>query len=193
MNNITQTNPKDYSVVSFHNATDFTFTPEMGCMYDGRAINGLTGSICINAGETITLPYHIGHRLATNLAKIVMVRGAIGTPQLDAMGQPIVKSIWDETALENLKNSFLTELYSEAKPATMSETDKLMAKVEEYKQMVDTLIKKDEVIPIVEVKNLDTTGSTTYLDKAEVIAELTKRNIKFDARKNKAELEKLIV
>lgn len=188
------TNPNDYKVVSFHNNQDFTFTPEMGCMYDGRAITGQTGVQGIGAGETVTLPYHIGHRLATNLAKIVMVKGNSGIPQLDAMGQPIVKAIWNETELERLKNSFLTELYSEVKPATMSETDKLMAKVEEYKAMVDTLIKKDEVIATNVEDNTTNVGlSSTYLDKAEVIAELTKRNIKFDARKNKAELEKLIV
>jgi len=178
------TNPNDLKVVEFHNSADFTFTPEMGCMYDGRPIFGITGAPGINAGEHITLPYHVGHRLAVNLAKVVLTKSA---PSVDAAGIPTGVPLWDTARLDNLKNSFLTELYSEERPVAQSETDKLMAKVEEYKKMVDSLLNKEETkTDIIEPK-------TGYQDKAEVIAELTKRGIKFDARKGKAELEKLIV
>lgn len=192
MNNPIVSNPKDFQVVSFHNSTSFDFTPDMGCMYDSRSINGVQGGPGIKAGETMTLPYHIGHQLAKNLAKMSMVLGSGNKPQTDANGQPIIKSIWDDQELERVKKSFLTDLYTEDKPTAMSETDKLMAKVEEYKKMVDTLISsKSEQTP-------DSTSVPTamvsagFQDKAEVIAELEKRNVVHDKRKSKAELEKLL-
>lgn len=182
MNNPIQSSPNDFKVVDFTNSTDFTFTPEMGCMFDGRPIFGITGALGINAGESLKVPYHIGNRLAINLAKYVMVKRA---PIVDPAGIPTGVPLWNEEGLETLKNSFLTELYSEEKATPMSETDKLMAKVEEYKQMVDTLLSNTPSAPL--------TVSGTYADKADVIAELESRSIKFDARKSKADLEKLIV
>lgn len=209
MNNPTVSNPNDFKVVAFHNSTEFGFTPDMGCMYDGRPINGRTGAPGIDAGETVTLPYHIGHRLAVNLAKIAMIRGVAETkPQLDANGQPIVAALWDEVKLEALKNSYLKELYTEEKPVAMSETDKLMAKVEEYKKMVEQLLPKkveenppqqtqDEAqISHQNVENPKVSESQAqspvYQDKKDVIAELEKRQIPHDKRKNKADLEKLL-
>ena len=188
--NPVQNNPNDFKVVSFANLEEFGFTPEMGCMYDGRAINGKNGSPGIDAGETVTLPYHIGHRLAVNLAKVAMVRKA----GVDQAGIPTGVPLWDAVKLEAMKNSYLTDLYAEAKPIGMSETDRLMAKVEELKKFVQ------ENIPAKVESSMQGDASPTivadvkvgYADKAEVIAELTKRDIKFDARKNKAELEKLL-
>lgn len=197
MTNQPVSNPKDFQVVSFHNSTDFGFTPDMGCMYDGRAINHPSGGPGIPAGQSMTLPYHIGHRLAVNLAKMVMVRGAATTPQLDAQGNPMIKSLWDDKGLETLKNTFITDLYSEEKPATESQTDILMAKVEALNKMVLDMQGSKQESPVkdeVVVSSGETvTASGVYQDKAEVIAELTKRGVKFDARKNKAELEKLLV
>ena len=189
----TVSNPNDYKVVAFHNSTDFRFTPDMGCMFDGRSINGITGEPGIDAGETMTVPYHIGHQLALNLAKVSITKSA---PLLDAAGIPTGVPLWDDQRLLKLKNSYLTDLYVEEKSKVMSETDKLMAKVEEYKKMVEDLVvsKKEEVpaeavAPVVQT----ITGPMTFADKSDVLAELTKRGIKFDARKSKAELEKLIV
>lgn len=175
-------NPNDFKVVDFHNPTDFTFTPEMGCMYDSRPIFGITGAPGINAGETLKLPYYIGQQLAINLAKVVLTREA---PTIDPAGIPTGVPLWDTARLEALKNSFLKELYQEEKPVAQSETDKLMAKVEEYKKMVDTLVAnaptQATVAPL-----------TQFSDKQEVIAELEKRGIPHDKRKNKAELSKLL-
>ena len=183
--NPNNSNTNDFKVVSFHNNTDFVFTAEMGCMYDSRPINGRTG-LGIDVGETMTLPYHIGHQLALNLAKVAMLRVA---PAVDKAGIPTGEPLWSDTKLEALKNSFLAELYSEQKPIAVSETDKLMAKVEEYKKMVDSLISSKE-----EDKTPETESAPkTFLDKQEVIAELEKRGIKHDKRLSKDILEKLIV
>lgn len=182
-------NPKDFQVVSFHNSTGFNFTPEMGCMYDGRAINGPSGGPGIRAGETMTLPYHIGHRLAINLAKAVMLRGASEKPLVDAQGNPMIKSLWDDKGLEDTKNTFLTDLYSEDKPANPSQTDILMEKVEALNKMVLDL--KGEK-PSVVAETAGVPSKVIYQDKAEVITELDKRKVVYDKRKSKAELEKLL-
>jgi len=193
MNEGIANNPDDYKVVTFHNATDFGFTPEMGCMYDGRGINGLKGSPGIDAGEKIVLPYHIGWRLAINLAKRVLNTSPAAT--VDEKGIPTGVPIWSETKLMELAKSYVTDLYTEAKPVAQTETDKLMAKVEEYKAMVDKLLPKVEEKPVeiaVETPVVPTTPKV-YLDKQEVIAELEKRGLKFDRRQTKSNLEKLIV
>lgn len=202
MSNPIVSNPNDFKVVSFHNSTSFDFVPEMGCMYDGRAINGRSGAPGIQAGETLTLPYHIGHRLAINLAKRVLNTSQAAT--VDKAGIPTGEPIWSETRLNELALTYVKDLYTEEKPVAQSETDKLMAKVEEYKAMVDKLMAgaAQPVIPVIAPVITDPTvppieplkvEPKAYLDKKEVIDELTKRGIKFEARKNKAELEKLLI
>lgn len=187
-------NPNDFKVVSFHNNTDFNFTAEMGCMYDSRPINGKSG-LGIEAGEVMILPYHIGNQLAINLAKIVLLKSQTS---VDNEKIPTGVPLWSETSLEQVKNKFLTDQYSESKPTAVSETDKLMAKVEEYRKMVESLISSKEVTENgnfdTEVKNESISDvSKVFLDKQEVIAELEKRGIKHDKRLSKDILEKLIV
>lgn len=196
------TNPNDYKVVTFTNKTDFAFTPALGCMYDSRPIFGKSGE-SIDIDEVVQLPYHVGYLLAKNLAKAAMNAAA---PAKDEKGIPTGVPLWDEDALEAKQASYITVMYSEDKPTQMSETDKLMAKVEEYKALVDKVLPESEReklndTPTEEVKKEDevatetepkTTEPATYSDKADVIAELEKRNIKFDARKSKAVLEKLL-
>lgn len=190
LNQAPVSNPNDYKVVSFHNSTDFGFTPEMGCMYDGRSINGANGSPGIDAGEKVILPYHIGNQLAINLAKRVLNTSPAAT--VDASGVPTGVPVWSKELLTEKAKSYLTDLYAEAKPVAQSQTDILMAKVEEYKKMVDTLVAKTETPKVEETVETAAPQSQGYQDKAEVIAELTKRGVKFDARQNKANLEKLL-
>jgi len=128
-------NPNDFKVVSFHNSEDFGFTPEMGCMYDGQAINGKNGSPGIDAGETVVLPYHVGHLLARNLAKRVLNTSPAAT--VDAAGVPTGVPIWSADKLKQVAESYIKELYSEEKSVAPSETELLMAKVEEYRKLVE--------------------------------------------------------
>lgn len=189
MNNPIASDPNDYKVVEFHNPTDFTFTPEMGCMFDGRPIFGITGAPGINAGESLTLPYHIGQRLATNLAKIVQLRRA---PALDPAGIPTGVPLWSPENLETLKNSYIKELYAETKPIAQTETDRLMAKVEEYKKMVDNLMANQPAAAAPVAASEASTTPRVFQDKQEVIAELEKLGIQHDKRSTKANLEKLL-
>ncbi len=200
-------NPNDYKVVEFTNKADFTFTPEMGCMFNGNPIFGITGAPGINAGESMKLPYHVAQRLAVNLAKFVMMRGSGDKPQLDAAGQPITKAIWDTVKLEEVKNSYLTDLYMQEKPVAQTETQRLEQMVKDLNKVVEGLVNKPaveqpvtETVPATPSSSEVTTppnevvaeGSKGYSDKQEVIAELEKRGIKHDKRKSKEDLEKLL-
>lgn len=190
MNNVS--NPNDFKVVHFTNKTDFDFTPEMGCMYDSRPISGVSGKAGVIAGESMTLPYHVGHRLATNLAKVVRTRSA---PTTDPAGIPTGVVLWTDADIETLKNSYLTELYSESRPTAQTETDRLLEQVEQLKKFVVEKLGVTDPVPQVEStveSEVKVPVSAAYQDKAEVIAELEKRGIAHDKRQNKANLEKLL-
>jgi len=220
LNNPIVSNPNDLKVVTFHNSTEFGFTAEMGCMFDGRAINGVSGN-GIEAGESKLLPYHVGHRLAVNLAKRVYNTSPAAT--VDAAGIPTGVPVWNATKLQELANTYITEEYSEDKPIAMSETDRLMAKVAELERfMKESLASQSKDVPTApvvesvatptesivapngnvapedtnvaaEAKPEVVTNPKEYLDKKEVIDELTKRGVKFNTRSTKADLEKLLV
>ena len=186
-------NPRDFDVVDFTNKTDFLFTPEMGCMYDGRPISGISGQLGIAPGETKTLPYHLGHRLAENLAKMVQIKRA---PLVDEANNPVGKPLWSPEALETLKQSFLTNKYTEEKPIAQTETERLFAKMQEFEKMVADM--KSGNTPVQSTQPTDSNPATIqstqgFADKQEVIAELEKRNITHDKRQSKANLEKLLV
>lgn len=193
MQNAEVSNVNDFRVVSFHNSEEFDFTPDLGCMYDGRPINGKSGAPGVQAGETVSLPYHVGNRLAINLAKRVFNTSPSAT--VDPKGIPTGVPIWNEDLLKQKAEKYITDLYTEEKPVAQNQTDILMAKVEEYRGMVETLLNKDKPqnAPVSEEGEKVIDGNKTFQDKQEVIVELEKRNITHDKRKNKAELEKLLV
>ncbi len=212
MNNPIVVNPNDFKVVEFTNSTGFDFTPDMGCMYDSRPIFGMSGFAGIKSGERLSLPYHIGHRLATNLAKHALIRNAPPHDPKDI--NPVGTPLWSEESLEVLKNTFITELYTNDKPVAMSETDKLMQQVEDLKKLVlDSLPKQpqstaqvaeqQQAVPVQPPADNDHVAEgasqfaapdgLVYADKSEVVAELTKRGIAFNPRESKAKLEKLLV
>lgn len=202
MNNPTVSNPNDLRVVDFTNKTDFDFTPEMGCMFNSNPIFGISGGPGVKAGESLKLPYHVGIQLATNLAKAVMTRQA---PPIDPANVPTGVPLWDQGKLEKLRDSFLTDLYSEQKPIAKTETELLLEKVNELNRVVETLQQKDKAPadePSQDAKDETTVPpndavvspeAKVYQDKQEVILELEKRGIKHDKRKGKDELEKLLV
>lgn len=179
----------DYKVVKFKNSTDFDFTHDMGCMYNSVPISGVQGVLGIKSGEEMTLPYHVGNRLSVNLAKAVMVRSDDGKPLKDANGNPMAdKAIWSEPQLDATAKSFITELYKETAPLALTETDKLLAKVEEFKSQM-----KKQGIDLDAPESAESVAAVKgFKDKKDVLDELTRRGIVHDKRKSKAELEKLL-
>jgi hypothetical protein len=169
----------DFKVVTLKNISDFEFTPVLGAMYDGRPIFGKTGK-SIEPGEELQFPYHVGHRIATNLAKQILVR-EIPAPVYgkgDPAQSPAGNAISDER-INELVGEILVGQYTEEKPIQESETEMLMKKFEELNKTVESLTNKKET-------------PDGFKDKQEVIAELEKREIQHDKRKSKDELEKLL-
>lgn len=193
------TNPNDFKVVEFFNSTDFDFTPELGAMFDGRPL-------FVGSGEKRQFPYHIGHRLATNLAKAVLVKGAPLHNPADSNNNPVGTPLWSETALTKLKESFLTELYVENAPIRETETDRLFKRVQELEDLFKktqeskpadapkTVVKSvaEMVAPQTVLTPKQEGDKTVYKDKQEVIAELEKRGIQHNKRLSKENLEKLL-
>lgn len=235
MNQDSTYNPNDYKVVVFHNKTDFLFTPEMGSMYGGRPITGVTGQNGIAAGEKLTTPYHIGVQLAINLAKQALIKASVGKPLKDAEGNPLIQALWSEEQLENLKNSYYEELYNDAPPVRESESDRMLRQFEAFKAELLAAVNAGKAPEAAPETVIDTTAAETapvapaepvqtpppaaqlgdsivgkaeskidgntapdpvtkpvFLDKADVMAELTKRGIKFEPTDSREKLEKLI-
>jgi len=170
----------DSKVVKFKNISNFDFTPVLGSMFNSRPIFGKTKAGCIEIGEELYFPYHIGRRLSINLAKQMLVR-EIPAPEYgkgDPAQQGSSASFGDEQ-VNALVSKILISEYQEEKAIKESETDILMRKFEELNKQVSEL-KAEKVSP------------EGFKDKQEVIAELEKRGITHDKRKNKAELEKLL-
>lgn len=169
----------DFKVVKLRNIADFDFTPALGAMFNGRPIFGKAKEGCIEVGEELFFPYHIGRRLAINLAKQMLIRKIPASEY--GKGDPSQSSAsFTSEHVDNLVKQIFISEYQEEKAAKESETDILMRKFEELNKQV-TELKSTKV------------SSTGYQDKSEVIVELEKRGITFDKRKSKAELEKLIV
>jgi len=172
------TNELDFKVVKFKNIADFDFTPALGAMFNSRAIFGKVEKDRIVKGEELLFPYHIGRRLAINLAKQILIQKI---PKVEyGKGDPSVsQASFTQQGVEDLAKTILISEYQEEAPIQESETDILMKKFEELNKEIKIL--KEEKV-----------SSEGYKDKAEVIAELEKREIVHDKRKTKVELEKLL-
>lgn len=192
MDNQQQVDPNDFKVVEFFNSTDFDFTPELGAMYDSQPL-------FVGSGERRQFPYHVGNRLAENLAKAVLIKGApLHDPNAN---NPVGTPLWTDEKIKALKASFIKELYAQQVPVAQTETQRLMAEVEKLKQLFDEKEAKrvQEGLPKEPVQSVRelvapelSTNKIGYQDKQEVIAELEKRGITHDKRMTKANLEKLL-
>lgn len=203
MDNQKKSDPNEFKIVEFFNSTNFDFTPELGAMYDGRPLQ-------VDSGKRKQFPYYVAHRLAANLAKAVLIKGA---PLHDPnASNPVGTPLWADEKVKSIEASFLKELYQDEKPIAMTETDRLMQRVEELEKLyqkteaerpldaprevvktIQELVAPESVVQAPKIAPEAPTTPKTYLDKQEVIAELERRNIKFDRRSNKDNLMKLLV
>ncbi len=176
-------NENDFKVVTFRNVSTFEFTPALGAMFNSRPIFGKAKVGCIDIGEELFFPYHIGHRLAVNLAKQILVRQ--DKPVVYGEGDPSrSQALFGDEAVNAIVRTVLVGEYKEEAPAKESETDILMRKFEDLNKKIAELEGSKTTSPKVSAEG--------YQDKQEVIAELEKRGIAHDKRANKATLEKLL-
>jgi len=133
----------------------------------------------IPAGKSLLMPKPAAKLLAKHLARQVYIKKApvYGPSEVDGKGSD--RPLWTEENCMKLADSFLSEEYEEEKKLPKTEAEIVKQKIEE----------SNELLP--ETTSTETTPGS-YMDKAQVIAELQKREIKFDARMNKTALERLL-
>jgi hypothetical protein len=164
----------ELKICTIKNIADFDFTPELGAQFGGRPF-------FVKAGETLIAPEPAAYRLAVNLAKAMLVKQS----PLPTIGNGDDRSslgTWSEEDVEKLIASIMVSSAQEEKAPVLTESDRIAAKIDElnkWKESMEEKISNNEI-------------QTTTSDKADVIAELEKKNIKFDRRQTKASLEKLL-
>ena len=163
---------KDLKVGTVTSLTDFDFTPEMGAMYGGRPFP-------LRKGESLTISLTVAEHLAKHLARQVLLRGA-PAPSADGTGNG--RALWTEDSLAKLISTFVRVVGGIDSPKTLTKEEILL---DNAKLAAQSGIMEEET-------SLEENAST-FKDKKEVIDELTKRGITFDARASKANLEKLLV
>lgn len=180
-------NESDYKIVRITNISDFDFTGELGARFGGR-------DFFVPAGGSILTPLTVGDHLATHLARQILIRKAPirDAGQIDGKGSD--RPLWDDAVIAELKSKIMVEIYEEEKKAPMTEGERMAKKVEELNKVVAPVEEKGgnvDASTIVPVD--DSTGSTiAYKDKAQIIDELRKKGVSFDARASKDKLEELL-
>jgi hypothetical protein len=166
-------NENDTKIVRFHNPFDFDFTPEMGAMYGGVPY-------FVPAGGSLLCPASLADHLGTHLARHSIINKAPLRDETEVDGKGKDRPLWNDEVIAHLKTKFVTDAYTEDKPAVRTDAEIMRARVADLN--VAFPAEKEEVA----------SAPASYKDKAEVIAELEKRGIKFNARLTKANLEKLL-
>lgn len=159
-----QFNEKDLTAATLTNLADFDFTPEMGAMYGGRPFP-------LRKGESLTANLTVVEHLATHLARQSLLRGN-STKETEG------RALWNGDSITALAQTFIKKIGNIDAPKTLTKEEILLSNTKDFNESQVT----EE--PIAE---------SGYKDKKEVVAELEKRGIAFDARATKATLEKLLV
>lgn len=152
-------------VVKVENISDFDFTPEMGAQYGGVAYP-------LSAGQSQLLPHNLGHHLAKHLARQIIIREA---PISGSKEDQVAGTLFNEGNIQALIGKIVANAYEEEPEAIKTPESVLKKKVNELNRETDTPVTPQE-----------------YKDKREVIDELNKRDIQYDARKSKDKLEELL-
>lgn len=158
------------SVVILENPTDKDFTHS----YDGIPWT-------INAGERIAIQYPIAMLLARHLAMRTLRDDKFNRKIIGKGHMEKEINVFEEANIVALINKMVVKTVTREAEVELSEAEKMKLKAkalqEEFK---DELKKKDPEEP-------------EPMDKKEVIAELTKRGVKFDARATKEKLFELLI
>ncbi len=186
---------KDHKIVRFTNKAYFDFTSDMGAMYGGVPY-------FVPAGKSMLMPMTIGEHLATHLARQIILKKAPIRDEKEIDGKGSDRHLWDDIAINDLKSTLISEVYEEERTAPMTEAERYAAKIKElnreFPDMIASTPKLNTEQPNVNNANVVTgaeqfkAGDSGYADKSDVIAELEKRGIAFDARGNKSKLEQLL-
>ena len=166
-------NPDEYKVVRLTNRTGFDFTPEMGAKYGGVPY-------LIPAGKSLLMPKPAAKLLAKHLARQMYIKKAPLRDASELDGKGTDRPLWTEEDCLLLADTLLSEEYEEEKVNPQTPAEIIHAKIQELNKMIE------------DSPSENSAAAEGYMDKAQVIAELQKREIAFDARLTKNALEKLL-
>ena len=182
-------NESDYKIVRLTNISEFDFTGELGACYGGR-------DFFVPAGGSLLCPLTVGDHLATHLARQILIKKAPIRDGNQIDGKGTDRPLWDDAVIDELKSKIIAEVYEEEKKTPLTEEERLAQKVVELNKVVapteeekqDGNVDASGIVPAE-----DSSGSElAYKDKAQVIEELKKKEIPFDARLGKSKLEELL-
>lgn len=201
-------NPNENRVAFFTNISDEAFAHPFG---------GVTYSFEPHEGKY--LPYPLAEHLAKHLAYSMRLKGDTSArkfnPNDPTGGHGAV--LWNDDEIKQDMTKILSQIYDEQKAKPKTEMELMQEQIDRLNEQIIgrpvvapvAVIESPEAslpavepaiaepaVPLVTLGDAPTEPSlpsaATYKDKAEVIAELKKREIKFDARAKKSELEELL-
>ena len=127
----------------------------------------------LSAGESKLLPYDVGDHIATHLARHILL--AKDSPQAGTKADNSASRFMTKEKVEELKAQIISDSYEEEAPVAKTEDELRAEKIAKLNKETDSK-----------------TASKDYKDKGEVMAELDKRGIKYNARLVKAKLVELL-
>ena len=188
----------EHKVVRITNIADFDFTGELGARYGGR-------DFVIAAGKSLLFPLPLGRHLAKHLAQQILLRKAPTRDEKELDGKGKDRPLWNEESLNELIKKIMSDVYEEEPTPILSEGDRVVQRVNELNQTKQEIDSEEggnaDASDIVPVGGVDGDGKRApsepenvivYKDKKEVIEELNKRGIQFNARSSKTTLEGLL-
>ena len=183
-------NESDYKIVRLTNISNFDFTGELGARFGGR-------DFFVPAGGSLLCPLTVGDHLATHLARQILIQKAPVRDANETDGKGSDRPLWDDAKIAELKSKILAEVYEEEKQRPLTEAERMAQKVADLNKVVPP---EEPKAP--EGGNADASGivpaddspssQIVYKDKAQVIEELKKKGVTFDARASKDKLEELL-
>ena len=171
-------------IVTIKNISDFDFTPELGAMFGGRPF-------FVKTGETLQAPEPAGYRLAVNLAK-AMLNKKVPVGEAGKGDDRSSLGVYSSDDVLRLVAEIIVDSTREEKKPVLSEADRIAEKIAELNKLKEELLDIKSGLTAPEPSSSTVKTSSAFNDKAEVIAELEKKGVKFDKRQSKSNLEKLL-
>lgn len=164
-------NPTEGMVVNFTNISDSDFTHAWGGV-----------PYFVPAKATLPFPYHLGHHLATHLARKMLLANDKGATMYDPRDTSAANGngtiLWNEETEKAMVLKMLGETFTHEVPKPKTELELLREQVEKLHQQFGQ--GKDAIAPI---------NPDGFKDKGQIIDEMKKLGLPVDARKSKETLE----
>lgn len=171
-------NENELKIMKVTNISDFDFNGENGARFDGH-------DYLIKKGEFLRAPYGVALHLAKHLAQAILIRKAPIRDEKQVNGRGVDVALFNEENVKKLIDLIMSEDGMDEKlAAKKSEGELTKEKIAALNNSTssDSNDADDSKIP----------ETTTYKDKAEVIAALTEKGIPHDPKLPKAKLEELL-